>query len=107
MFAVSATSFAKQLSPDENKLSFKKLANEFSLYDKKRFIIAAFSWFIMLISSVKAYEYGSVSVVAPLLTLSMITNTIYEYIFDKNKKDLLFKLFISFLIIIGVILIKM
>ena len=40
----------------------------------------------MLISSVKAYEYGSVSVVAPLLTLSMITNTIYEYIFDKNKK---------------------
>lgn len=90
-----------------NKLSFKKLANEFSLYDKKRFIIAAFSWSIMLISSVKAYEYGSVSVVAPLLTLSMITNTIYEYIFDKNKKDLLFKLFISFLIIIGVILIKM
>ena len=61
----------------------------------------------MLISSVKAYEYGSVSVVSPLLTLSMITNTIYEYIFDKNKKDLLFKLFISFLIIIGVILIKM
>ena len=36
------------------KLSFKKLANEFSLYDKKRFIIAAFSWSIMLISSVKA-----------------------------------------------------
>lgn len=90
-----------------NKLSFKKLANEFSLYDKKRFIVAAFSWCVMLISSVKAYEYGSVSVVAPLLTLSMITNTIYEYIFDKNKKDLLFKLFISFLIIIGVILIKM
>ena len=90
-----------------NKLSFKKLANEFSLYDKKRFIIAAFSWCVMLISSVKAYEYGSVSVVAPLLTLSMITNTIYEYIFDRNKKDLLFKLFISFLIIIGVILIKM
>ena len=95
------------LEGKENKLSFKKLANEFSLYDKKRFIIAAFSWSIMLISSVKAYEYGSVSVVAPLLTLSMITNTIYEYIFDKNKKDLLFKLFISFLIIIGVILIKM
>ena len=89
-----------------SKLNFKKLAKEFALYDKKRFLIAALSWCIMLISSVKAYEYGSVSVVAPLLTLSMITNTIYEYIFDKNKKDLLFKLFISFLIIIGVILIK-
>ena len=90
-----------------SKLNFKKLAKEFALYDKKRFLIAALSWCIMLISSVKAYEFGSVSVVAPLLTLSMITNTIYEYIFDKNKKDLLFKLFISLLIIVGVILIKM
>ncbi len=90
-----------------SRLSLKKLVKEFSLYDKKRFIVASFSWCIMLISSVKAYEYGTVSVVAPLLTLSMITNTIYEFIFDKNKKDLLFKLFISFLIIIGVILIKM
>ena len=90
-----------------SKLSFKKLAKEFALYDKKKFLIAALSWCIMLISSVKAYEFGSVSVVAPLLTLSMITNTIYEYIIDKNKKDLLFKLFISMLIIMGVILIKM
>lgn len=88
------------------KYSFKKLSKEFSLYDKPKFILSAFLWSMMLISSVKAYEYGNVSVVAPLLTLSMITNTIYEYFTNKNKKDFIFKLIISIVIIIGVILIK-
>lgn len=60
----------------------------------------------MLISSVKAYEYGDISVVAPLLALTTILNAIYEYIIDKDRKDLMYKLFISILIIIGVILIK-
>lgn len=88
------------------KYSFKKLSKEFILFDKPKFILSAFLWSMMLISSVKAYEYGNVSVVAPLLTLSMITNTIYEYFTNKNKKDFIFKLIISIVIIIGVILIK-
>ena len=61
---------------------------------------------MMLISSVKAYEYGDVSVVAPLLTLTALTNTIYEYFIDKNKQHFIYKLVISILILIGVILIK-
>lgn len=60
----------------------------------------------MLISSVKAYEYGDISVAAPFLALTTILNAIYEYIIDKDRKDLMYKLFISILIIIGVILIK-
>ena len=60
----------------------------------------------MLISSVKAYEYSDISVAAPLMALTTILNAIYEYIIDKDRKDLMYKLFISILIIIGVILIK-
>lgn len=88
------------------KISFKELKEEFNLYDKKLFLLVSASWCIMLISSVKAYEYGDISVVAPLLTLTTILNAIYEYIVDKDRKDLMYKLFISILIIIGVILIK-
>lgn len=88
------------------KISFKELKEEFNLYDKKLFLLVSASWCIMLISSVKAYEYGDISVVAPLLTLTTILNAIYEYIIDKDRKDLMYKLFISILIIIGVILIK-
>lgn len=89
-----------------NKLSFKDLKEEFNLYNKKKFLMVSLAWCIMLISSVKAYEYGSISVVAPLLTLTTILNTIYEYFVDKNRKNLYYKLIISILIIIGVILIK-
>jgi bacterial/archaeal transporter family protein len=89
-----------------SKLSIKDLKKEFNLYNKRKFLLVSFSWCVMLISSVKAYEQGNVSVVAPLLTLTSILNSIYEFFEDKNKKMLLYKLFISMLIILGVILIK-
>ena len=89
-----------------SRLSFKDLEEEFNLYNKPLFISVSFAWCMMLISSVKAYEYGSISVVAPLLTLTALTNTIYEFIVDKDKKRFYYKLVISILILIGVILIK-
>lgn len=89
-----------------SRLSFKDLEEEFNLYNKPLFILVSFAWCMMLISSVKAYEYGSISVVAPLLTLTALTNTIYEFIVDKDKKRFYYKVVISILILIGVILIK-
>ena len=89
-----------------SRLSFKDLEEEFNLYNKPLFILVSFAWCMMLISSVKAYEYGSISVVAPLLTLTALTNTIYEFIVDKDKKRFYYKLVISILILFGVILIK-
>ena len=89
-----------------SRLSFKDLEEEFNLYNKPLFILVSFAWCMMLISSVKAYEYGSISVVAPLLTLTALTNTIYEFIVDKDKKRFYYKLVVSILILIGVILIK-
>lgn len=88
------------------KHSIKELKDEFNLYDKKRFLLSAFSWCVMLISSVRAYQLGSVSVVAPLLTLTAIINTIYEFVFNKDKSEFIKKLIIGIIIIIGVLLIK-
>lgn len=88
------------------KHSIKELKEEFNLYDKKRFLLSAFSWCVMLISSVRAYQLGSVSVVAPLLTLTAIINTIYEFIFNKDKSEFIKKLIIGIIIINGVLLIK-
>ena len=69
-------------------------------------MLVSFSWAIMLISSVKAYEYGNISIVASLLTLSMVTNSIYEFFIDKDKKSLKRKMLVSLLIVIGITLIK-
>ena len=60
----------------------------------------------MLISSVRAYQIGDVSVVAPLLTLTAILNTAYEYFINKNKSKLIQKIIASILILLGVLLVK-
>lgn len=88
------------------KHTIKDLKREFKRYNKKDFLISAFTWCVMLISSVRAYQIGDVSVVAPLLTLTAVFNTIYEYFVNKNRSKFLIKLIASILIIIGVILIK-
>ena len=87
--------------------SINGLIQEFNLYDKPRFLLASFCWCLMLIASVRAYQLGNVTVVAPILTLTSILNTIYEYLIIKNKKHFLQKLVASILIILGVILIRM
>ena len=88
------------------KHSVRELKREFKRYNKKDFLISAFMWCVMLISSVRAYQIGEVSVVAPLLTLTAILNTLYEYFICKNKKNVVQKIVCAILIIIGVILIK-
>ena len=63
-----------------SRLSPKKLIDEFNLYDKKYFLIAAFSWCLMLNSSIRAYQLGSVIVVASLFSLTAILNALMELI---------------------------
>jgi len=89
------------------KHSIKELKDELKLYDKKAFILSGLTWCLMLISSVKAYQLGSVTVVAPLFALTSIINAIIEFIFNKNKNKLIQKLIAAFLLIIGVILVKL
>lgn len=84
----------------------KDLVNEFELYDKKYFLLSALTWCLMLMASVKAYEVGDVILVAPLLTLTSILNTIYEFVICKNKNKLVQKIIASILILVGVIIIK-
>ncbi len=88
------------------KHSIKELKSEFELYDKKAFLISAFTWCLMLISSVMAYQLGSVTLIAPLLTLTSILNTMYEYFINKDKNKIIQKVIASIMIILGVIIIK-
>lgn len=88
------------------KHNIKELKKEFNLYNKKLFLLSALTWSLMLISSVKAYQLGNISIVAPLFALTSILNAIIEYITSKNKNKFIQKLIASILIILGVILIK-
>lgn len=88
------------------KHNIKELKSEFKLYDKKSFLLSALTWCLMLISSVRAYQLGSVTLIAPLLTLTSILNTMYEYFINKDKNKIVQKIIASIMIILGVIIIK-
>lgn len=82
------------------------IKEEFRLCKKKEFLIAAFSWALMLNASIRAYQLGSVTVVASLFALTAILNALVEFIFNHNKSKFRQKLIAATLIIIGVILVN-
>ena len=85
----------------------KQIIKEFKRYNKTRFLISAFSWAIMLNSSIRAYQLGSITIVAALLSLTPILNSLVELIFNKDTNKIIQKIIVSILLIIGVILVNM
>ena len=89
------------------KHSINELKNEFNLYNKINFFIAAFCWCLMLNSSIRAFQLGSVIVVASLFSITPILNSLVELIIYHNKEKIIKKIIISLLLILGVILVNM
>lgn len=85
----------------------KDIIKEFNRYNKPRFLIAAFSWALMLNSSIRAYQLGSITIVAALLSLTPILNSLVELIFNKDTNKIIQKIIISILLILGVILVNL
>lgn len=61
---------------------------------------------MFILCSIRAYQLGEVTVVAPLISLTVISNVLVGYFFFGEKDGLLKKILASILIIIGVILVK-
>lgn len=59
-----------------------------------------------MITKLKSYQLGEVTVVAPLCSLAVILNVIVGYFCFNEKKGVLKKIIAGILIIIGVFLIK-
>lgn len=88
------------------KIKISDLKTEFRNGNKKMMIITAISWSTSIMTTLKAYELGPASVVAPLCALAVILNVLFGYIFLKERKDVKKKVLASLFIILGVLLIQ-
>lgn len=88
------------------KIKISDLKTEFRNGNKKMMIITAISWSTSIMATLKAYELGPASVVAPLCALTVILNVLFGYIFLKERKDVKKKVLASLFIILGVLLIQ-
>lgn len=85
----------------------KSIVKEFKTGNKRGIMVTGFSWGIMIICQLKAYQMGEVISVAPLCALSVIANVAAGFVLLKERDHLIRKIIAAVLIIVSVILINL
>lgn len=88
------------------RIKIKDIIYEYKKSNKFILFLTSISWVLMMVTKLKSYELGKVIVIAPLCSLTVILNIIFEYLILKKRKNLFKKILAALLIIIGIILIK-
>ena len=88
------------------RLKFSDIKEEFKNGNKIAILITAVTWSASIVSQLRAYQLGNVSIVAPLCALRIILNVIVGYLLLKERDDIPKKVISACLIILGIILIK-
>lgn len=83
-----------------------EIKNEFVNGNKKAILTTAICWGGSIVSQLRAYQLGNVTVIAPLCALTVMLNVIVGYLFLKERNNLIRKIISAILIIISVVLIK-
>lgn len=88
------------------KVTFKAMKEELVYGNRKAILIASIAQGVQIFTMLKAYQYGDVIFVAPLLALSVFVNAMYELIALKKKDGWEKKIIASIMIVIAVFLIS-
>jgi len=88
------------------RIKLSEIKNELINGNKKSIAITSICWGTSIIANLRAYQFGNVTIVAPLSALTVILNVIVGYLFLKERDNLLRKIISAILIIISIVLIK-
>ncbi len=88
------------------KVTISDIQNEWKNGNKKAIILTGITWSFSIVSQLRAYQLGNVTIIAPLCALTVILNVIVGYLFFQEKDNLFKKLLAGLLIIISIILIR-
>ena len=89
-----------------DRIKIKDIKNEFKDGNKKSIFLVGCSWGVMIITMLRAYQFGSVTTIAPIASITTILNVFVAYFLLKEKNSLLKKVLAALIVIIGIILIK-
>ena len=88
------------------KIKISDIKTEMNNGNKKAILITGIAWALSIVAQLRAYQLGSVTIVAPLCSLAVILNVIMGYLFQKERKNISKKIIAAILIILGIVLIK-
>lgn len=69
-----------------DRVKIQEIKQEFKNIDKKVMLATSISWGTMIVFGLRAYQLEKVSIVAPLLSLTVIFNVIVRIFFIKRKR---------------------
>ena len=89
------------------RIKFKTIKSEFNNINKKLLLINTIGSAIMIVAKLHAYNIGKVTIVAPLCSLTIITNVFASYFILGEKKRLPQKVLAAIIIFLSLILIRL
>ena len=89
-----------------DKINTSDVLNELKEGNKKAIILVSSSWGIMIIGMLRAYQFGSVTTIAPIASVTTIINVFVAYFYLKEKDSLLKKVLAALIVISGIVLIQ-
>lgn len=63
-------------------------------------------WGIMIVTMLRAYQFCSVTTIAPIASITTILNVFVAYFLLKEKDSLIKKVLAALIVILGIVLIK-
>ena len=89
-----------------DKVKISNVIDEFKNGNKKSIVLVGCTWGIMIIAMLRAYQFGSVTTIAPIASITTILNVFVAYFYLKEKNSLLKKVLAALIVILGIVLIK-
>ena len=89
-----------------DKINTSDVLNELKEGNKKAILLVSSSWGIMIIGMLRAYQFGSVTTIAPIASVTTIINVFVAYFYLKEKDSLLKKVLAALIVISGIVLIQ-
>ena len=89
------------------KVKLNDIVLEYRKCNKTSLLLTSSSWVIMMITKLKSYSLGTVSVVAPISSLTVILTVLTGYLFFNERNNVIKKIISGILIVIGILLIKL
>ena len=89
-----------------NRVKLSDVISEYKNGNKKSILLVSASWGIMIVTYLKAFQYASVTTIAPIASITTILNVFVAYFLLKEKKSLMKKVLAALIVVLGIILIK-
>lgn len=88
------------------RIKFSDIIHEFKEGNKKAILIVCFSWGILILAMLRAYQFGSVTTIAPLCATTTILNVFVAYFVQKERDSLFKKILSAIIVILGIVIIQ-